>query len=85
MDNNKLEFVSKVNIKPLIKNHLEGVLIDICNFLIKGISNLKNLVFLDLSKNRLRCLPEEIGACSKLSDLHLSENNLTVLPETIGI
>jgi Leucine-rich repeat (LRR) protein len=41
-------------------------------------------MFLDLSKNKLKCLPNEIGDCSSLSDLYLSENQICELPESIG-
>ena len=42
-------------------------------------------MFLDLSKNRLKGLPDEIGECTAISDLYLSENHIFELPETIGI
>ena len=51
---------------------------------LKEISNLSNLMFLDLSKNNLKYLPIELGECSNLSDLYLSENQLEEIPETIG-
>ncbi len=51
---------------------------------LKEISNLRNLMFLDLSKNSLKYLPIELGECSNLSDLYLSENQLEEIPETIG-
>lgn len=41
-------------------------------------------MFIDLSKNRLKCLPDEIGDCYSLTDLHLSENYIINLPDTIG-
>ena len=41
-------------------------------------------MFFDLSKNRLKRLPNEIGECSALSDLYLSENQIFELPESIG-
>jgi Leucine-rich repeat (LRR) protein len=42
-------------------------------------------MFLDLSKNKLKNLPDEIGECVSLSDLYLSENQIYELPETIGM
>ncbi len=42
-------------------------------------------MFLDLSKNKLKNLPDEIGECVSLSDLYLSENQIYELPETIGV
>ena len=45
---------------------------------------MKNLTYLDLTKNKLRCLPDEICECNKLSDLHLSQNFLQILPDMIG-
>ena len=43
-----------------------------------------NLVFLDLSGNRLKSLPDSIGNLIKLEKLNLSGNRLTSLPDSIG-
>ena len=48
------------------------------------IGNLKNLVCLDISENRLEDLPEEVGGLEYLTDLHLSQNVIEVLPDGIG-
>jgi Leucine-rich repeat (LRR) protein len=45
---------------------------------------MKNLSYLDLTKNKLRYLPDEICECNKLTDLHLSENILLSIPDMIG-
>jgi Leucine-rich repeat (LRR) protein len=45
---------------------------------------MKNITYLDLTKNRLISLPDEICECNKLTDLHLSENLLQSLPDMIG-
>jgi Leucine-rich repeat (LRR) protein len=42
-------------------------------------------MFLDLSKNKLKNLPYEIGECTALSDLYLSDHEISELPKTIGI
>jgi Leucine-rich repeat (LRR) protein len=42
-------------------------------------------MFLDLRKNKLKNLPNEIGECTALSDLYLSDNEISELPKTIGI
>ena len=52
---------------------------------IKVIGLLRNLTFLELSKNKLECLPPEMEALDNLTDLHLSVNELLELPENIGI
>lgn len=49
------------------------------------IGNLKNLVCLDVSENRLEDLPEEIGGLENLTDLHLSQNVIETLPDGIGL
>ncbi len=41
-------------------------------------------MLLDLSKNELRSLPHEIGACQRLTDLYLDDNEIALLPDTIG-
>ena len=45
---------------------------------------LRNLVLLDLSKNKLESLPPEIEAMKGLTDLYLSFNELLELPDNIG-
>lgn len=48
------------------------------------IGGLKQLMFLDASKNNLMCLPHEIEGCCSLADIHLTSNCLQSLPESIG-
>lgn len=42
--------------------------------------NLTHLVKVDLSKNQLTCLPDELGNLSSLQHLDLYNNKLTLLP-----
>lgn len=48
------------------------------------VGNLKNLLCLDVSENKLECLPEEISGLTSLTDLLVSQNLLQVLPDGIG-
>nr|XP_014354470.1 PREDICTED: leucine-rich repeat-containing protein 1-like [Latimeria chalumnae] len=48
------------------------------------IGNLKNLVCLDVSENKLERLPEEISGLCSLTDLLVSQNFLEVIPVGIG-
>lgn len=48
------------------------------------IGNLKNLLCLDVSENRLERLPEEISGLTSLTDLVISQNLLEMLPDGIG-
>lgn len=48
------------------------------------LGNLKRLTQLDVSENKLECLPEEISGLVNLTDLHLSQNQIEVLPDGIG-
>jgi Leucine-rich repeat (LRR) protein len=48
------------------------------------IFGMKNLVHLDLSRNRIDSLPSEIGNLTALKHLELSGNRLEFLPEEIG-
>ena len=50
----------------------------------KEIGLLRQLLFLDVSKNRLECLPPEIECLQSLTDLYLSNNVLLELLENIG-
>lgn len=45
---------------------------------------LKQLVYLDMSKNTLEMVDEQICGCESLQDLLLSNNALTQLPGSIG-
>lgn len=45
---------------------------------------LKQLVYLDVSKNNLEMVDEQICGCESLQDLLLSNNALTQLPGSIG-
>jgi len=48
------------------------------------IGQLKELVYLDLSKNALTGLPAELGQLKKLETLNVSDNQLTGLPMELG-
>lgn len=52
--------------------------------LVQEIGNLKNLLCLDVSENRLERLPEEISGLTSLTDLVISQNLLEMLPDGIG-
>ncbi|CAI9622442.1 unnamed protein product, partial [Staurois parvus] len=48
------------------------------------IGNLKSLLCLDVSENKLERLPEEISGLTSLTDLLVSQNLIEVLPDGIG-
>lgn len=48
------------------------------------LGTLKQLVYLDVSKNNLEMVDEQICGCESLQDLLLSNNALTQLPGSIG-
>lgn len=48
------------------------------------LGNLKQLVYLDVSKNNLEMVDEKLSGCENLQDLLLSNNALTQLPGSIG-
>lgn len=52
--------------------------------MLQEVGNLKNLLCLDVSENKLECLPEEINGLTSLTDLLVSQNLLQVLPDGIG-
>lgn len=49
------------------------------------IGTLKQLTYLDVSKNNIEIVEEGISGCESLQDLLLSSNSLQQLPETIGL
>ena len=49
-----------------------------------SLGQLKQLMFLDASKNQLASLPGEIEGCTSLADLHLTSNCLRELPDSLG-
>lgn len=51
---------------------------------IQMLGKLKQLVYLDVSKNNLELVDEQICGCESLQDLLLSNNALTQLPGSIG-
>lgn len=51
---------------------------------IQMLGMLKQLVYLDVSKNNLEMVDEQICGCENLQDLLLSNNALTQLPGSIG-
>ena len=53
-------------------------------FCFQSIGNLRELVYLDASCNRIETLPSEIQGLESLTDLHLSKNYLQELPDTVG-
>lgn len=48
------------------------------------LGTLKQLVYLDVSKNNLEMVDEQICGCENLQDLLLSNNALAQLPGSIG-
>lgn len=46
--------------------------------------NLTHLVKVDLSKNQLTCLPDDLGNLSSLQHLDLYNNKLSVLPTSFS-
>lgn len=46
--------------------------------------NLTHLVKVDLSKNQLTCLPDDLGNLSSLQHLDLYNNKLSVLPPSFS-
>lgn len=54
-------------------------------FPFQTIGNLKQLMFIDASKNKIQALPTQIEGCTSLADLHLTTNNLEQLPDSIGM
>lgn len=51
---------------------------------VQMIGALKKLCYLDVSKNNLEMVDEQISGCENLQDLLLSNNALTQLPGSIG-
>lgn len=51
---------------------------------LQELGNLRRLVCLDVSENRLEELPAELGGLVLLTDLLLSQNWLQRLPDGIG-
>lgn len=49
------------------------------------IGSLRQLTYLDVSKNNIEMVEEGISTCENLQDLLLSSNSLQQLPETIGL
>lgn len=58
------------------------VFIPVCDLQMLGA--LKQLSYLDVSKNNLEMVDEQICGCESLQDLLLSNNALTQLPGSIG-
>ncbi|RLV89804.1 hypothetical protein DV515_00014689, partial [Chloebia gouldiae] len=50
-----------------------------------SIGKLKQLVYLDVSKNRIETVDLDISGCEGLEDLLLSSNMLQQLPDSIGL
>ena len=59
--------------------------LDLLFFYLQFIGSLKQLTYLDVSKNNIEMVEEGISACENLQDLLLSSNSLQQLPETIGL
>lgn len=55
-----------------------------CFVCVQMIGALKQLCYLDVSKNNLEMVEEQISGCENLQDLLLSNNGLTQLPGSIG-
>lgn len=74
----KLSADSEVSVKILCK-------FSCCLFFsVQMLGMLKQLVYLDVSKNTLEMVDEQICGCDSLQDLLLSNNSLTQLPGSIG-
>ncbi|WP_001011290.1 leucine-rich repeat domain-containing protein, partial [Leptospira interrogans] len=52
--------------------------------LAKALQNPLKVRTLDLSANRFKTLPKEIGKLKNLQELNLNKNQLTILPKEIG-
>uniref|UniRef100_A0A3B4FGL6 Erbb2 interacting protein n=1 Tax=Pundamilia nyererei TaxID=303518 RepID=A0A3B4FGL6_9CICH len=57
---------------------------DFLFYFVQMLGTLKQLVYLDVSKNNLELVDEQIRGCENLQDLLLSNNALTQLPGSIG-
>lgn len=57
---------------------------NVCVCVSQMIGVLKQLKYLDVSKNNLETVDEQISSCENLQDLLLSNNALTQLPSSIG-
>lgn len=53
-------------------------------FRVQELGNLRRLVCLDVSENRLEELPSEVSGLLALTDLLLTQNMLEVVPDSIG-
>lgn len=53
-------------------------------FCLKELGNLRRLVCLDVSENRLEELPSELNGLLALTDLLLTQNLLEIVPDSIG-
>lgn len=51
---------------------------------LQELGNLRRLVCLDVSENRLEELPSELNGLLALTDLLLTQNLLEVVPDSIG-
>lgn len=51
---------------------------------VQELGNLRRLVCLDVSENRLEELPSELNGLLALTDLLLTQNSLEVVPDSIG-
>lgn len=56
----------------------------VCICALQMIGTLKQLSYLDVSKNNVEQVDEQISGCENLQDLLLSNNALTQLPGSIG-
>ena len=52
---------------------------------VQEIGLLRQLLYLDVSQNRLERLPPEVECLQSLTDLYLSNNLLLELPDNIGV
>ena len=55
------------------------------SFFVQEIGLLRQLLYLDVSQNRLERLPPEVECLQSLTDLYLSNNLLLELPDNIGV
>ncbi|CDI96688.2 leucine rich repeat protein SHOC 2 [Echinococcus multilocularis] len=73
-----LPVTQKLQVLSLRENKIRNLPLD------PGLCELKQLTTLDVSKNQLEHLSEEIGQCRNLTEISLQNNELTSLPESIG-
>jgi Leucine-rich repeat (LRR) protein len=59
--------------------------LDIISLFKKHICNLKNLIYLDLDKNNIETIPDNIGKLPNLKTLLINDNQITKIPKNIKL